>query len=54
MISIKYGADVCHSDYEPNLHVDLRVKKFFRSQSIELTMRPIGRAMTSEVPSLGD
>lgn len=91
----QYIRSLLPSDYEPSLHSDLRVKKYFRSQklevasiniyagwiatffswillpilqpinlyrliqarcskSVELTIRPIGRAMSSEAPSLGD
>lgn len=91
----EYIRSLVPGDYQPNLHPDLRVKKYFQAQGLEVASinvyagwiatffswillpilqpinlyrlirarrfqqvqpatRPIGRAMTSEAPSLGD
>jgi hypothetical protein len=91
----EYIQSLVPGDYEPKLHPDLRVKKYFQAEGLEVAsinvyagwiatffswillpviqpinlyrlirsrrlpkpqtlMRPVGRAMTSETPSLGD
>ena len=92
----EYIKSLVPSEYESNLHSDLRVKKYFRTEGLEvasiniyagwiatffswvllpilqlinlyrmiqarrsrrcagLTIRPLGRVMTSEAPSMGD